>query len=330
MRHLIFCFCFVVTGCAATTPVKSVHQGTEGTHYFLPRGLIHIQLLKQRDPPNTFAIKLVDVLLTPDINFGYKLDYRESAFSEDHLVADLTESGLMDKITLTSEDVSAQVIVKIASLAGRIAGGEIDFTPFGLVAQGINYDLVYDGEFDPFSKSELDNVNAALKNFAPSNGPEFSVDLGVDLPSQSAASAGECGASVCYRPLVSVPLIFKKDGIEIYRRSIEIPDITKIMGINLNRAFGESITKVDFDDGMIKQFDIKHPSGALAVAQLPIDVLNALIAIPAELVQLRIDTSGRNKKLYDAQKAEIEAQRQLIEKLEELHKEKENPSGPLN
>ena len=91
--------------------------------------------------------------------------------------------------------------------------------------------------------------------------------------------------------------------------------------------FAKTITNVDFENGMIKQFDVTRPSSALAVAELPLALLRALIAIPTELIQLKIDTSGKNKALYEAQREEIEAQEVLIRKLEELRRQEDSKTS---
>ncbi|MFP6740060.1 MAG: hypothetical protein VCD33_00285, partial [Alphaproteobacteria bacterium] len=92
--------------------------------------------------------------------------------------------------------------------------------------------------------------------------------------------------------------------------------------MNIDRTmFVNQATTIDFDDGMLRKIDIDKPSEALAAIQIPIDIVNAIVAIPAELIQFKIDTSGQSEELHEAQIGELMAredlldfQRQLIEK----------------
>src|SRR3546814_1557053 len=78
-------------------------------------------------------------------------------------------------------------------------------------------------------------------------------------------------------------------------------------------AFDEKTTTIDFEEGTLKQVDISKTSEVLEIVSLPVEILKAIVAIPAELIQLKIDTTNQEKNLIDAQKAHIETQLKLIE-----------------
>lgn len=291
----------------------------------LPRGKIHIQLYELIRPQNNgkgFVLEFEGTKFVPDKAYSYLLIHDQSSFASDKLIVDVSPDGLLEAIKLTTEDVTDQVVIKIAGLAGRVLGGATDFTPsFAFIQDKKKYNLVYDAEFDPFS-NELKNINQAIFNLAPES--KLTIHVEGTNTSEGAPKADVCNSSVCYRPPVSIPIVFKKGDGEIYRKNVIVPDIRSIKGLNLERVtFAETITNVDFEKGMLKQFDVTRPSTALAVAELPLELLKPLIAIPTELIQLKIDTSGKNKNLYDAQRKEIEAQAELIKKLEELRRKKD-------
>src|SRR3546814_3040445 len=83
------------------------------------------------------------------------------------------------------------------------------------------------------------------------------------------------------------------------------------------------LTTIDFEEGTLKQVDISKPSEVLEIVSLPVEILKAIVAIPAELIQLKIDTTNQEKNLIDAQKAHIETPLKLIEEQELLRKKEE-------
>jgi len=82
--------------------------------------------------------------------------------------------------------------------------------------------------------------------------------------------------------------------------------------------FVKTVYDVEFKDGMVTKWDANRPSEALAVVRLPLALLKAVISAPAEIIKLRVDLSNENKKLIDAQKAQMEAQ----EAIRDLEREK--------
>lgn len=134
---------------------------------------------------------------------------------------------------------------------------------------------------------------------------------------QSVSSS--CKEGICYRPAEPFHFVIKEDDREIHRQTRLLPVQNRIAHIDISRAaLVEKITVIDFENGMLKQVDIQKPSEALAIASLPVEILKAIVAIPAELIQLKIDTTDRDQKLIDAQKNLIESQRQLLETEQKL------------
>ena len=86
------------------------------------------------------------------------------------------------------------------------------------------------------------------------------------------------------------------------------------MTLPLNRAaFVRKTEKLVFKQGLLVEHKVNKPSEALAVASWPVDALKTIASIPAEWIQLKIDTTNRDTQLINAQKALIDAQTALIE-----------------
>jgi hypothetical protein len=70
-----------------------------------------------------------------------------------------------------------------------------------------------------------------------------------------------------------------------------------------------------FENGLVKTHKTEKPSEALAIASLPLDIIRAVFQTTAELIQLKIDTSGKETALANAKVAEIDAKKALETKL---------------
>src|SRR3546814_13925539 len=123
------------------------------------------------------------------------------------------------------------------------------------------------------------------------------------------APASKCKVGICYRPEEPFDLVLFVDKAEYDRTSLLLPTKAKLVEIPVTRAaFVEKTTTIDFEEGTLKQVDISKPSEVLEIVSLPVEILKALVDIPAELIPLKIDTTNQEKTLIDAQKANIENQ----------------------
>src|SRR3546814_7951437 len=75
-----------------------------------------------------------------------------------------------------------------------------------------------------------------------------------------------------------------------------LPTKAKLVAIPVKRAaVVENTTTIDFEEGTLKQVDISKPSEVLEIVSLPVEILKAIVAIPAELIQLKIDTTNQER-----------------------------------
>src|SRR3546814_13608980 len=101
-------------------------------------------------------------------------------------------------------------------------------------------------------------------------------------------------SDVCSSDLPEEPfdLVLFVDKAEYDRTSLLLPTKAKLVEIPVTRAaFVEKTTTIDFEEGTLKQVDISKPSEVLEIVSIPVEILKAIVAIPAELIQLKNDTN---------------------------------------
>ena len=84
---------------------------------------------------------------------------------------------------------------------------------------------------------------------------------------------------------------------------------------------------VSFSNGRLSRRKIVRPSEALSAVNIVPNALKAMISVPSELLQLKVNYSSREKEILELKKAMLEAQTEIIKKQAELEKLKEEKNS---
>jgi hypothetical protein len=185
-------------------------------------------------------------------------------------------------VQASAADETGNIIVSIAKLAGRLAAP----SPFALPQPGEEYDGVeipgrkFSLTIDPLDPDDLAAVSATIRRRFPGlaeDNYELAVD-GADYLRGDGHAAPCPEDSVCYRTAVTTRI--KLASARRGRASIAYANVINraVTGhIDVSRAFMvDKITLLTFDKGVLKDVKIKKPSEALAVAKLPLTVIDAI------------------------------------------------------
>ncbi|MDP3610231.1 MAG: hypothetical protein Q8R98_00100, partial [Rubrivivax sp.] len=77
-------------------------------------------------------------------------------------------------------------------------------------------------------------------------------------------------------------------------------------------AFTKVSNKHTFKDGMLVEVSLDKPSVVAAVASLPVEILKALVSIPASIIKLRVDYESQSEALATTQANVLKAQVDLL------------------
>ena len=331
LRYLcLFLALTMMSGCSVITSRKlSIHQPsaeTTGAYYFLPKAIIRIQVLegKGKDGQEKRALQYVETIIVPDESELLLLDYNQSALSNDSLTIQLTADGLLKKVETTVEDKSGEIIVKLAEVGKEVAKAAIYVSSVGESPRVIR-DLT-------FSPSDFSKVNFELLNIMTGN---LQIDLRpmVSLSSSNKGGDDKSAPGVCFRPQIPYHLTFREGKTVIEERILLLPDGAPKICMPIERsAFVKKVTNLTFDKGVLTEVHIEKPSEVLGFMDIPVSIAKAIASIPAELVQIKINYSNKEKDLTNARRAELEAKKALLDyqKKEQEEREKRNANNPLD
>jgi hypothetical protein len=128
------------------------------------------------------------------------------------------------------------------------------------------------------------------------------------VPPQAAASG------ILYRPNLRYELTVKRrrepdlpgDWRVIETRQIEMPNASPVLSLQIERSlFVTRKTDVTFDYGTLLDVTIDKPSELAEFVDIPLQAVQAAFAIPAQMVQVRINRANNEERLIRAQSALI-------------------------
>lgn len=307
---------------SACTAINSEDYG-KGTHYYLPKGLVDIEILQRKDNQEFFAITIHGAIYKADEGFDYVTRYYSNPFSHDTIsvgleVDDDTKrpNGFISSIDFVGDDKSDEFIIKLVELAKK-AVKITTFTPEGKghLDDPADFTTVYRGTFDPLSSNDRFRMNVLFDRIT-NNAFNITIPSRIKhLYQDKVAPRSDCNGSICFRKPLSIPLIFKlENGIEFRRVHIVLPDRSSIGSVDIKRAaFVRKVTNVRFASGMLQSVHIDKPSEALAAIEIPLAIADAILAVPGEILKLKIDTTTQNRQLHEARLNELKAREALVE-----------------
>jgi hypothetical protein len=273
-------------------------------------------------------VSLKALAAVPDPEARFVARHVESALRDDSLKLTVA-NGLLSTGEAAATGQASAVLVGLARIA---AAGRVGTDPTSLKAQRLT-PLVRSGKdaapgstadactaydfaavFDP---TDPQAVRGLASELAAKSGSSLKLQARIVGASPDAVRPRAEAASGLFHPaLVPVSIVVEpenagacpnRESPAAARLNVVVPDSRTRLLLPMDGAmFTKSSIKHVFKDGLLTEVSIDRPSTALAIVSLPIDILKALISIPAEIVKLRVDYSTQ-------QTAEVTQQTKLLE-----------------
>lgn len=363
----------IATGCASTA-VRSTLNGESGTaggvHYQLPLGRVKVAMrLGYAVAGDTLHFGGLDAafrepVVAPDPSANYFLQYLPSAFSDDQLCLAIGDNGMLSSVQFAAADRSADIIQRVAESAALLAGGPagrgpaIEYKAIGKPEIVFEIEPFVELTFDPASSSEIDRVQATLKDALRDRLDRVSRDSGIaksalpkdfsagikkvaftdverrqiaDSPGLFTFSITDSGARTSRAP-ASAPGVFFRTSTartvkikpirgEEREQVVLLPDPSSTSWLPINRArFVKKTSALTLKDGALVVYEVNKPSEGFAVASLPLNIAGAVIETPARFFTV-IGNSFRSET------AMIKARAELVKAEAELEKVKQGQTA---
>ncbi|MDJ0637687.1 MAG: hypothetical protein QNJ20_02545 [Paracoccaceae bacterium] len=288
----------LATGCATKAPITSraliVGSTIKGMPYYLPKSYLRVSFDAGASP-----VTAAEVVNIPDQSRGYSAEVGFSAFSNDLFVIQTSQDGLLETVSVDTEEQSDVIVQTLTSRVSDILAGE-EFRSFNREASVQAFSILID-PFDP----QLSGHGMSLGNGA------FVRNIGDALVSDGPAVACPADAAICVPLLVPVKIELSVAG-QIFQHFVTVAHPHHVMGIRIDRhACVRSKSVLTLQAGVITKFDVDKPSEVAGCLSIPLDVISAIVAAPVNAL------TGRKKRL-DAERELLDGQRLLLEQQQEL------------
>ena len=312
-----------------------------------------LDLMKGTNPPKCpvmkYSFKLELLESEPDPTAHFQASTKHWPWRDDEFTIMANEKGLLSSTKLISTDRTADILVEIAKTISAVAM-PVPTKVMALMPKEepkcppTPESFVYENIFDPTIAQDVDKINDHLESLAQINSkgifrvavmgdnlsrevkskesdklyqPEFTLESNKDFALRG----------LLYRRLlpyvISVSMENSGEYIPIQSSLVMLPNKGPVSLLPYSAGpFVRTVYDVKFNDGILTQWDQNKPSEILAAVRIPIELLKAIISGPAEIIKLRFDLSNENKKLLDAQKAEIEAAKALQDLRDQINAQK--------
>jgi hypothetical protein len=244
-----------------------------------------------------------------DRDRAYSLQYDPSMRSNDRVCLGVDNKGLLASVEGAADDKTGDIVVAIAKLAGRLMGP-------GAFAAAANSSITdaetgklrdFSLEIDPLNPKHWEQVNSFLDQHYGKAGKRYSFGIqGVKDLMPDGTNAGRCPPnSVCYRTRVPVRFVLTDDQGRVNSSYYKEVVSQRVTGrVDVSRALMvEKITKLSFTNGVLSGVNIRKPSEGLAVAKLPLTVIDAIttsaLAAPGDFLA---KATGNTKAYSDSLK----------------------------
>jgi len=319
--------CSVVDSFSVTQDDVRPRQAS-GT-YYLTKHLVQVTIERSYDVLDEKKPTLLNVttktVAVPDGGYRMQMGFAHSPFANDDIAVTYTSTGLLDNITSTATDKTSDIIIALAADAALLRSAA--------TAQAIGSTIkkTHVLEFDPYDDGQAEAVNEQFRSIV---GKRSCVEVEVHPGRWSPGCLGDRmalqSANFNTDPQVETPNFDRRDvprkpGVYFRRpvprtvhvvlhgkteetRQMMFSNESPVYRIDIKRsAFVERKTIVDFTDGELVSVSVKKDSEVLAVAKLPVAIVDAYFGQVVNMLTQRKNVQDARANYYTSLAKAIDA-----------------------
>ena len=268
--------------------LTSTRSAGEGNlhHYFLPKGLVQFTIIGGAAGYKLEAIEPI-MKLVPDPNHKYFFRYQPNPYTRDDITLEFSPEGFLTHVYTSIEDQTAEFVKSVAAIGTSIAQLTVPLPK----TRSLETKVLFTGEIDPFDSDAMTRLNDSIKSISKNDTLELNIEaLGDDLVSKPVVPSSDKKFGIFCKPMGTFNLQLSwEGGMSVLPLRLPHPEILHF--IEIPRAnWVKSEFEIKFGvGGMPTSIRIGKPSSALAFIKLPLDILSAIISLPTQLFQFRLN-----------------------------------------
>lgn len=266
------------------------------------------------------SVSLKSLSPVPDPNARFVAVLTPSLARDDNIKL-VTANGLLNNSNAESTGQMGSILVNLVSAVS----GAKSFKAFAFSTKAAPEPckpFKFSAVFDPTDAAELAAVQTRLATVSQ-KALTLHADPAPKAPDPNRKTADGIPADgVFYRVPVPVQLRIEDqqsssctlgDSPSYASLSATVPDSSSRFVLPMMAGqFTKGKLGYEFKDGMPTSFSSEQQSQLAAIARIPVDILKAIVEVPASIVKLRVDYESQNAALIDAQTKQMKAELDLL------------------
>jgi hypothetical protein len=295
---------------ALTGSANSAKAERGGLVYFLPMTLIAVS----GEIKDEVVKYTVTPTIVPDPRASYRLRYVPGSATDDDLGLSVDKNGLLSGATKANiTDRTGDIIIALAKTGA--AGQTSTATPPD--------EPVRDADAYPFTV--IYDVDTFVKGVTLPDNSTITVEQKW-LPQQG-GYIPPCTYSVCFRTVIPIHAHLT-NGTRKNDFAFVAINASQTEGIDLISANLVARTNnLTFESGLLTTVAINQPSTTLAIVNLPLAVLKAILSVPAELLTIKIKNVQAEADLLKAQADVLAQAKALVDAQQALQNARNQAAG---
>ncbi|MBZ9815735.1 hypothetical protein [Mesorhizobium sp. CA7] len=294
--------CSTVSSYAGTESAGE-NSGQASGAYYLQKQLLVAAFSGSATSPTA----IVTTRTVPDEKAEMRVGMNLSAFADDDIKVEYA-NGLLASVGSTNIDKTGQIAIEVAKIVGRF----LDTTP----AEPAAHTFV----FDPYDPEEAARTNAAIRKIYPRACVQVELWPGRWSPGCGPGSTGVAVAhalgpmspGIYYRRALPHQVQVNVGGSPVTQDYLAFANESPVYRVDVKRTlFVKRQTTIAFTQGELTSVQVVKDSEALAVAQLPIAIADAVIAGPVDALTQRTAVQNARANLYNARATALNAETAL-------------------
>jgi hypothetical protein len=280
----------------------------------------------------TVSLKLLPAVPDPMARF---VVWPASSSTRDDNVKLALSNGMLNTATSEVTGQMGSIVVNLVSAVSGAASGAFsaravlpkDSKVCKSFARSITFDPTDRGDYSKAQEQlKTDSFNTLALRVSPeptdsqseSNRENSAAGLFYRVPKQVLIEVVEIQGSGCISAHASGPTYSSLSAL--------VPDSAMRALLPMMAGhFTKSRLSHEFKDGMPISFGSEQQSQLAAVARIPVDILKAIVEVPAELVRLRVNYDSQSAALIEAQTRQLKAEIDLLKMQEALRQAQPSP-----
>lgn len=321
---ILFLIATLLSGCTVvkSSVEKSNVLESGNSYYYLPKGLLNItskakiKIYSKKDTKEIVKVELItqefehSKEIIPDTENIFQLTHSKNALANDELTIKISSKGLLESIDIIAEDRLPNIVETITNAPSVIfstGGDDKDEGEEELVETIKEYSKTIVVDPDELEKEYSWLISVSLNEGTSSKdvNASFLIKKTTYNNSQSATISDDLEfKGIFTRPVEAIkftiePQEFKLKLAKSTHEFFEyLPSQSRLIKVPISRAlFAKKENNLVFVDGILKENEIKKPSEVEGFISIPINIAKAIVSVPAQLFQFRIDNTKKENEL---------------------------------